>query len=280
MKQIIICILLVISFNEISALDMDLEVSSEIKIINTDKPSEYWAMYKYQGKDVRIKIIDDVGEMTLSSDHKYALIFYRTDIIGSIIIYSSEPTLKIVEETYIGEDPIWKGNSLEYQAVKWFGEGYSVREKHRFFNGKIKRDKQYIGNYHGFDQDRVDPLCSRYSIDMYSDYSTLIKILSKNLDFIKPYINTYEALVKAVNAKEINSKIIIEIAEKSNIAMGYLEKDDASHYYSAFLFSLVYPIVDKACQAKVINKNQKIVLTKNMLNTLAIDDTIVPWLFQ
>ena len=209
---------------------------------------------------------------------RYAMISLGTDTIRFIQFYDSETEEYIFQERFAGKQPIWEDNSATYEAVKYFGTGYSIRELHSFSEGKIQKINQYLGSYHGIGEDQVDPFCPRYSILMYANLPDLLTILKGWL--YRPegeYISNFYKIEFLLTEIE-NRENILKLLDESNILLKLMVED--KHYFEVSVYvSYLIPIIDRAVESEMLLKQEKFIYQDIILSTLGVDKGLLPWLY-
>jgi hypothetical protein len=280
-KKLLITLILLYVLQIAYCQSYEIETSSGVEIRFTSTGN---VIIDYKSNNKNIELVSDLSirSILLSDNKMYISITSGEDSVGRIQIFDNSNNI-IIDEYYAGKEPLWKNNSIEYEAVLWIGEGFTVREKQKFENGKIRISKQYIGEYHGLNDNIVDPLCPNYSLNMYGDLDEEIGQLQETIMYWEqkmklPSSGIGESAILKKNFTNVES--IIELVDKIvgiNNRMVY-KKD--YQFYSMRLFNHVCIIVGKAYQKSIIGLYTKNALIKKMLTSMRIDENIAPWLFK
>jgi hypothetical protein len=237
----------------------------------------------YINSNKKIELVSNLPlrSILLSGTKEYIAITSGEDLVGRIQIFDNNNHI-LIDEGYSGKWPLWENNKIRYEAVLWQGEGFTVREKHTFDNGVLSRSKQYIGEYHGFGDEIVDPLCPNYKLNMYSNLNVQIGLLKETIEYWEQKMKLPKSGIDEMailKNNSINQESIIELVEKDveiNNKMVYV---DDNQFYSMKIFNHICIIVGKAFQENLINIETKNTTIKKMLISMRIDYDIAPWLY-
>jgi hypothetical protein len=237
--------------------------------------------YIISGNKVKITGKEFYRSFSFSKNESYLMVLCGSDPIGTISFYRAENGQRIVEDFYIGYEPKWQNSKLQYEAVLYFGQGFTVREDRTFDQGKVISGKQIIGAYHGDGEKKVDPLCNKYKFDGNGSYKEIFDAYIRDVNSwskTKVEISEYKKLPPFTGSNISNADMANIVGISKKVIIKHRDKKD--RFLCVFAFNNAYLLMEISFRQKQINKKEMNEFTKELLFSMGISDVITPWLFK
>jgi hypothetical protein len=252
------------------------DVSPNISVGPSEK--RLYVLLTIQAPDdtITIDVPEFFQQAKCSQDNEYVAYSCGTDIVSGLIIYSLVSKKIVLTSSILEDFKGWTDNKLEYPKVLFFGDGYTICEKHVFSKGIDQVLGQYVGTYHFFG--RPEPLSKAYkpTTDFENDIKHFHNYSDRDGFPNELFIKMMET--ELLSTKIVNRENIHEFNEITNDVFQELMDADKSYLVSD-LFSDIYPIILYAYKQDVIFNREFNAITKSYLQYMNIDYRIVPWLF-
>ena len=240
---------------------------------------DYRIKYNYNGKTIKIESNDAIRGIYLSADKHYTMITIGTDVIGAIHFFDNETEQYVLKENYSGDEPVWNNNIVTYEAVKYFGWGCSIIERHSFTNGIVQKSEQYFGEYHGLGSEHEAPFCSGYTVKTYPNLPKLLDSLKRTCLNLKEYFPDNCHKINHLLIKGISRDNVLQLITESNNILALMAEKKLNYYIPDYISDLI-PIIDRSVEMNFLSKKEKYKFQDIILEIIDIDKSIVPWLYQ
>jgi hypothetical protein len=94
-------------------------------------------------KQYKITTWSETGAYELSENRRYLATDSGTDISGGIHIFDVQNGKVLVESGYMPRDLEWKGNTIIYNAILCYDDGFAITEEMQFDNGKVRKSGRF-----------------------------------------------------------------------------------------------------------------------------------------